>query len=84
MKCNEVVRKIMKAEGKTFDAMRDMLNYKTASGVSERLRGNMTVDTLLKMLDVLGYDVVIRRRKAVIKEEHGRDVAEIPEYTISN
>lgn len=84
MKCNEIVRKVMKDEGMTYEMMKDVLNYKTVSGVSERLRGNMTIDTLLKMLGALGYDVVIRRRKAIIKEDGGRDVAEIPEYTVTN
>lgn len=88
MKCNDVVRSLMKKEGVTYQDMQQALGYKTVSGVSERLRpntaNNMRVDVLVKMLDYLGYDLIIRRRKVDVIEENGRQIATFPEWTVDN
>ena len=89
MKCNEIIRKIMKDESVTYKDLQIALNYKTVSGVSERLRtgrtGNkMGVDVTLKMLDYLGYELIIRRKEVVKSEENGRIKAWFPEYVISS
>ena len=49
----------------TLDVLRDRLGYKSISGVSERLRGkSIKVDTYVKFLDALGYEVVIQPKTA--------------------
>ena len=49
----------------TLDVLRDRLEYKTISGVSERLRGkSMKVDTYVKFLDALGYEVIVQPKTA--------------------
>ena len=49
----------------TLDVLRDKLNYRTVSGVSERLRGkSMKVDTYVKFLDALGYELVVQPKTA--------------------
>ena len=49
----------------TMDVLRDRLGYKTVSGVSERLRGkSIKVDTYVKFLDALGYELVVQPKTA--------------------
>lgn len=49
----------------TFDVLKDKLGYKTVSGVSERLKGkSMKVDTFVKFLDALGYELVVQPKTA--------------------
>jgi len=45
----------------TFEILRDKTGYKTISGVSERLKGqSMKVDTFVKFLDALGYELIVQ------------------------
>lgn len=45
----------------TLEILRDRLGYKTLSGVSERLKGkSIKVDTYVKFLDALGYELVVQ------------------------
>lgn len=49
----------------TLDVLRDRLGYKAISGVSERLRGkSIKVDTYVKFLDALGYEVIVQPKTA--------------------
>ena len=49
----------------TLDVLRDRMGYKSISGVSERLRGkSMKVDTFVKFMDALGYEVVVQPKTA--------------------
>ena len=49
----------------TLDVLRDRMDYKTISGVSERLRGtSMKVDTYVKFLDALGYELIVQPKTA--------------------
>ena len=49
----------------TMDVLRDRLGYRSASGVSERLRGkSIKVDTYVKFLDALGYELVVQPKTA--------------------
>lgn len=49
----------------TLDVLRDKLGYKTVSGVSERLRGkSIKVETYIKFLDALGYELVVQPKTA--------------------
>lgn len=63
----KIIRDIMeKSTPKvTLDVLRDRLGYKTAAGVSERLRGkSIKVDTYVKFIDALGYEIVVQPKTA--------------------
>lgn len=64
----EVIKDIMKQSTPkvTLDVLRDRLNYKTISGVSDRLsRGkSMKVDTYVQFLDALGYELIVQPKTA--------------------
>ena len=63
----EIIKDIMKQSTPkvTLDVLRDRLNYKTVSGVSERLRGkSMKVDTYVQFLDALGYELIVQPKTA--------------------
>lgn len=62
MKSKSIVADIMKMRGFTNVALADKLGYPTASGVSERLRGkqDMRVDTLVKFLEAMDCELIIR------------------------
>lgn len=65
MKSNDVVRAVMTADGITQTELARKLGYKTQSGVGNALsRDNgMRVDVFVKMMNAMGYDVVVRRGK---------------------
>lgn len=63
----EIIRDIMENSTPkvTLDVLRDRLGYKAISGVSERLRGkSIKVDTYVKFLDALGYEVIVQPKTA--------------------
>lgn len=63
----KIIRDIMEngSPKVTLDVLRDKLGYKTISAVSERLRGkSLKVDTYVKFLDALGYEVVVQPKTA--------------------
>lgn len=65
MKSNEVVRTVMSADGITQANLAAKLGYKTQSGVGNALsrENGMRVDVFVKMMNAMGYDVVVRRGK---------------------
>ena len=65
MKSNEVVRAVMTSDGITQMELARTLGYKTQSGVGNALsRDNgMRVDVFVKMMNAMGYDVIVRRGK---------------------
>jgi antitoxin component HigA of HigAB toxin-antitoxin module len=65
MKSNEVVRNVMTADGITQANLAAKLGYKTQSGVGNALsrENGMRVDVFVKMMNAMGYDVVVRRGK---------------------
>jgi antitoxin component HigA of HigAB toxin-antitoxin module len=65
MKSNEVVRNVMSADGITQANLAAKLGYKTQSGVGNALsrENGMRVDVFVKMMNAMGYDVVVRRGK---------------------
>lgn len=65
MKSNEVVRSIMSSDGITQMELANKLGYKTQSGVGNALsrENGMRVDVFVKMMNAMGYDVVVRRGK---------------------
>lgn len=63
----KVIRDIMENSNPkiTLDVLRDRLGYKTVSGVSDRLRGeSIKVNTYVKFLDALGYEVIVQPKTA--------------------
>ena len=62
MTIKTIVKDIMAKRGFTNKALADALGYATPSGVSERLRGNMRVDVLLKMLDAMNCELVVKSK----------------------
>ena len=89
MKVNEIIRDVMEntvaPDGKkiTQAAMIEHINSKydqrvTAAALSDRLKNeNMKVNTVIEMLDLLGYEVVIRpkndkRQTYVVERGEGR------------
>ena len=65
MKSNEVVRTAMKADGISQANLAAKLNYKTQSSVGNALgrENGMRVDIFVKMMNAMGYDVIVRRGK---------------------
>jgi antitoxin component HigA of HigAB toxin-antitoxin module len=65
MKSNEAVRAVMSADGITQANLAAKLGYKTQSGVGNALsrENGMRVDVFVKMMNAMGYDVVVRRGK---------------------
>lgn len=64
MNSKSIVKDIMKMRGMTNATLAEKLGYATASAVSERLRGkqDMRVDTLIKFLEAMDCEVVIRSK----------------------
>lgn len=58
----KTVLEIMKLRGYTYARLAEKLGYKTASGVSERLRGtkDLRVDTMVKFLEQMDCELIIR------------------------
>ena len=64
MNAKQIVSEVMKKRGFTNSALAEKLNYPTPSGVSERLRGkqDMRVDTLVKFLEAMDCEVIIKSK----------------------
>lgn len=65
MKCEEVIRAAMKADGISQANLAAKMNYSTQSAVGNALarKTNMKVDMFIKMMNAMGYDVIVRRGK---------------------
>lgn len=64
MNSKQIVGEIMKSKGFTAQALATKLGYKTASGLTERVRGKheMRVDTLIAILEAMDCELVIRSK----------------------
>lgn len=57
----DIVKEAMKTLGWNHTQLAEAVGYKTQSAVSSRLTGNsMRVDTFVKMLSAMGYEVVVK------------------------
>lgn len=56
---SQVIKNILKQQQISQQQLAENLGYKTQSAISERLRGDLRVGTAIKILDYLGYDMVI-------------------------
>ena len=65
MKSNEVVRAAMKIDGLSQAALATKCGYATQSGIGNALNrdNGMRVDIFIKMMNAMGYDVIVRRGK---------------------
>ena len=72
-----IIKEIIRESGTSQAKVADALGYTTQSGVSERLRGDMRIWGAMKILDYLGYDIVIRDRKG---KDRDRIVKSMDEY----
>lgn len=59
----EILRELMKANGVSSPVLAEKLGYKTASGVTEKLRRkeSMRLDTFARFLSALGGTIVVRQ-----------------------
>ena len=65
----EVIRKAMKVRGYTNEMLAKELGYASASGTAMVLSGRrIRVDTAIAALDALGFDIIVKDRKASNKE----------------
>lgn len=65
MVINKAISSIMKEKKVTQQTMADSIGKSRATDVSARLASkNMTFNTAIEMLSVMGYEVVIQPRKA--------------------
>ncbi|MDD6715729.1 MAG: hypothetical protein PUF49_05065 [Firmicutes bacterium] len=62
MKTSTAIKEIMHTRGFSNETLSKQLGYKHASGVSERLRSDIRVSILLKILDAMGCELVIRSK----------------------
>ena len=73
MKSEEIIKEIMKQRGHTYESLASELGYVAevngkkkgrANMVSERLRGKsgMRVDTLVKFVEAMGCEVIIKSK----------------------
>ena len=57
----DVVKEALKSVGWSQEKLSEVLGYTAQSSVSSRLNGaSMRVDTLVKFLSAMGYEVVVR------------------------
>lgn len=64
MKFNEIIRQALKDSGTTQKQLAEALDYKSGpSAISVPLsRDDIYVSTLTRMLDALGYEVIVRKK----------------------
>lgn len=62
MDLQSILKALINARGYTYKTIGELLGGKTTQAVSDRLnkRSSMSVDTLIKYLDILGCELVIR------------------------
>lgn len=64
MNSKEIVNEVMKMRGMSRTALANKLGYVAPSGITQRLQGkqDMRVDTLIKFLEAMDCEVVIRSK----------------------
>lgn len=64
MQINKAIRQVMRDKGVTLLSMAKSIGKERTSDVNARLYySNMTFNTAVEMLDVLGYEIIIQERK---------------------
>lgn len=59
---SDIMKEIMVSQEITQAKMADDMGFKTQSGISERLRGDIRIKNLLNMLEYLGCELVVREK----------------------
>lgn len=64
MKSNEVIKEVMASEGVTQKALATAMGLKSAQAVGNILYrdSSVRVSSFVKMLDIMGYEVVVRKK----------------------
>lgn len=64
MKMNEALKIAMKNQKTTQQQLADRIGAKSQSVISERLKmENLSVNTVLEMLDAIGYEMIIQEKR---------------------
>lgn len=64
MQINKAIRQVMRDKGVTLLSMAKSIGKERTSDVNARLYySNMTFNTAVEMLDVLGYEIIIQERR---------------------
>lgn len=64
MQINKAIRQVMRDKGVTLLSMARAIGKERNSDVGARLhKPNMTFNTAVEMLDVLGYEIIIQERR---------------------
>lgn len=64
MQMNKAIRQVMKEKGVSLLTMAKAIGKQRGNDISARLASpNMSIEKVVEMLDVLGYEVVIQERK---------------------
>lgn len=64
MQINKAIRQVMRDKGVSLLSMAKAIRKERGNDVSARLNiPNMTINNVVEMLDVLGYEIVIQERK---------------------
>lgn len=70
MNANEIIKDLIKRSDFTQTTLAKAMGYSNQSSIANRLNKNdMGVSLLVKMLDILGYDLVIQPKKRGRKAE---------------
>ena len=70
MKAKEIIKKAMSADKITQKELAEAIGLKSQQAVGSLLNreNGMRLDGFLKMLDVMGYEVVVRKKLGVSEE----------------
>ena len=64
MQINKAIRQVMRDKGVSLLSMAKSIGKERTSDVNARLYySNMTFNTAVEMLDVLGYEIIIQERR---------------------
>jgi len=64
MKIGEAIKQALKNQKTTQQQLADRIGAKSQSVIAQRLRmNNLSIETILEMLDAIGYEVVIQEKK---------------------
>lgn len=64
MKIGEAIKQALKNQKTTQQQLADRIGAKSQSVIAQRLRmNNLSIETVLEMLDAIGYEMVIQEKK---------------------
>lgn len=69
MKCKDVIRACIKARNMSQTQAAEAIGFKRQSNVAELLtRDNFQTDKFIKIMDALGFDIIIKDRNGANRE----------------